>query len=68
MKTIQPSLFDQKLSFIILTVSVDYQKPSMGELFLKIYIPNKYYFETEPLKHSHSLTWQCKGLVFYQVQ
>jgi hypothetical protein len=46
MKTIQPSLFDQKLSFIILTVSVDYQKPSMGELFLKIYIPNKYYFET----------------------
>lgn len=30
MKTIQPTVFDQKMSFMILTASVDYKKEAVG--------------------------------------
>lgn len=66
MKTIQPPTQEQRISFMLLIVSVNYDQNCMGQSFLRIFIRNRNTYETDRIKHSNNLTWKCTGFIFQQ--
>jgi hypothetical protein len=67
-QTIQPITFPDRLNFFIITISIHYYENIFGEKFVRVFVPNKYYYQTDSVKNSSNLMWKCKGFVFNYIQ
>ena len=68
-QTIQPAtqLAAGRLNYQITSISVNHFESAFGNKFLKVYIPNKHYYETPPNSHPTTLLWKCNGFLFSNV-
>ena len=69
-RTIQPATQLSalgKLNYLITTISVDYYESCFGNKFVKVYIPNKHYYQTTLSNKGNNFLWKCNGFLFSHV-